>query len=209
MRLLVGLGNPGSGYTNNRHNLGFMAVDAIAERHHFPPWRSKFQGVATDAQLGGDKAVLLKPSTFMNESGRSVAEAVKFYKLELDDVLVLFDEIELAPGKVRIKKGGGHAGHNGIRSVASHIGKDFWRVRLGVGHPGDKNRVSGYVLRDFAKSDASWVDALVSAVAADADLLVKGEDNRFMTAVAQAMQPVDTPPSPRDLRDAAEDREER
>ena len=205
MRLFVGLGNPGSGYANNRHNLGFMAVDAIAKSHGFPPWRSKFQGLATDAQFAGDKVVLLKPSTFMNESGRSVAEAVNFYKLDIDDVLVLFDEIELAPGKIRVKKGGGHAGHNGIRSIAAHLGQEFWRVRLGVGHPGDKNRVSGYVLQDFAKSDAKWVEAIVSAIADEADLLVQGEDNRFMTAVAQVMQSIDLPPSPRDLRGSQED----
>lgn len=205
MRLLVGLGNPGSGYANNRHNLGFMAADAIATRHGFPAWRSKFQGLVTDKPLGGEKVVLLKPSTFMNESGRSVAEAVQFYKLDLDDVYVMFDEIELAPGKVRVKRGGGHAGHNGIRSVASHLGQDFWRVRLGVGHPGDKNRVSGYVLQDFAKSDAQWVETLIDAVAAEADLLVQGEDNRFMTAVAQAMQTVDPPLSPREMRGTQEE----
>lgn len=200
MRLLVGLGNPGSGYTNNRHNLGFMTADSIVARHNLGAWRTKFQGQFTQGQLGSDKVVVLKPSTFMNESGRSVSEAMSFYKLELDDVIVFYDEIELAPGKIRVKKGGGHAGHNGIRSLVAHIGEAFWRVRMGVGHPGQKDRVSGYVLQDFTKADETWVTALVEASADATPLLVDGEDNRFMTDVAQVMRDIETPPSPRDKK---------
>jgi peptidyl-tRNA hydrolase, PTH1 family len=200
MRLLVGLGNPGSGYINNRHNLGFMTADSIVARHNLGAWRTKFQGQFAQGQLGGDKVVVLKPATFMNESGRSVSEAMSFYKLELEDVIVFYDEIELAPGKIRVKKGGGHAGHNGIRSLVAHIGEAFWRVRMGVGHPGQKDRVSGYVLQDFAKADEAWVTALVDASADATPLLVDGEDNRFMTDVAQVMRDVETPLSPRDKK---------
>lgn len=198
MRLLVGLGNPGSGYANNRHNLGFVTVDALVDRYSLGTWRSKFQGLMTEGKLGGDKVAVFKPMTFMNESGRAMREIVDFYKLDLDDVFVFFDEIELAPGKVRVRKGGGHAGHNGIRSLISHIGGDFWRVRMGVGHPGNKDRVSGYVLQDFAKTDAKWVDALVDATVHAAPLLIEGDHNRFMTDVAQDLSSVETPLSPRD-----------
>jgi len=200
MRLLVGLGNPGSGYINNRHNLGFMTADSIVARHNLGAWRTKFQGQFAQGQLGSDKVVVLKPATFMNESGRSVSEAMSFYKLELEDVIVFYDEIELAPGKIRVKKGGGHAGHNGIRSLVAHIGEAFWRVRMGVGHPGQKDRVSGYVLQDFAKADEAWVAALVDASADATPLLVDGEDNRFMTDVAQVMRDAETPLSPRDKK---------
>ncbi|MGB1876607.1 MAG: aminoacyl-tRNA hydrolase [Rhodospirillaceae bacterium] len=200
MRLLVGLGNPGSGHSNNRHNLGFMAADSIVQRHALGSWRTRFQGQMTQGQLGGDNVVVLKPATYMNESGRAVSEAMTFYKLDLDDVIVFYDEIELAPGKIRVRKGGGHAGHNGIRSLVSHIGEAFWRVRMGVGHPGNKDRVSGYVLQDFGKSDSTWVTTLVDATADATPLLIEGEDNRFMTDVAQAMRDVDTPPSPRDAK---------
>ncbi len=151
-------------------------------------------------QLGGDNVVVLKPATFMNESGRAVSEAMSFYKLDLEDVIVFYDEIELAPGKIRVRKGGGHAGHNGIRSLVSHIGEAFWRVRMGVGHPGNKDRVSGYVLQDFAKADSTWVNTLVDATADATPLLIEGEDNRFMTDVSQAMRNIETPPSPRDVK---------
>lgn len=203
MRLLVGLGNPGSGYANNRHNLGFMTVDRIVERHGLGTWRTKFQGEISDGRMGGDKVSVLKPMTFMNESGRAVREAITFFKLNPEDVFVFFDEIELAPGKVRVKQGGGHAGHNGIRSLAAHIGEDFWRVRMGVGHPGQKDRVSGYVLQDFAKADQQWVETFVDAAADATPLLIEDEANRFMTDVAHAMQSVTTPPSPRDARRGA------
>lgn len=209
MRLLVGLGNPGSGHANNRHNLGFMAIDQIVEDYRLGTWRTKFQGHVTDGRIGSDKVSLLKPMTFMNESGRAVREALTFFKLNPEDVFVFFDEIELAPGKIRVKQGGGHAGHNGIRSIAAHIGEDFWRVRMGVGHPGQKNRVSGYVLQDFSKSDQQWVEAFVDATARATHLLVDGETNRFMTDVSQAMHTVDTPQSPRDVkRDVTPDSEE-
>lgn len=198
MRLLVGLGNPGSGYANNRHNLGFMTVDALVERYNLGAWRGKFQGQVAEGRVGNNKVAVLKPTTFMNESGRALSEAIKFYKIDLDDVVVFFDEIELAPGKIRVKKGGGHAGHNGIRSLISHISGDFWRVRMGVGHPGHKDRVSGYVLQDFAKSDQDWVRTLVDATVDSTPLLLDGDHNRFMTDVARAMNDVSTPLSPRD-----------
>lgn len=198
MRLFVGLGNPGSGYANNRHNLGFVTVDALVDRYKFGSWRSKFQGLISEGRLGTDKVIVFKPMTFMNESGRSLKELITFHKTDLDDVLVFFDEIELAPGKVRVKKSGGHAGHNGIRSLISHIGVDFWRVRMGVGHPGNKDRVSGYVLQDFSKSDRKWVDALVKATVEAVPLLLEGDHNRFMTDVANDMAPIETPLSPRD-----------
>lgn len=209
MRLLVGLGNPGSGYSNNRHNLGFVTVDALVDQHSLGKWRSKFQGLVTEGQIGGHKVTIFKPMTFMNESGRALSEAVNFYKLDLDDVFVFFDEIELAPGKVRVKKGGGHAGHNGIRSLISHVGKEFWRVRMGVGHPGNKDRVSGYVLQDFAKADKDWVDAVVDATVRATPLLLDDDHNRFMTDVAQDLSSVETPLSPRDaLKQQQEQRDE-
>ncbi|MGZ5897244.1 MAG: aminoacyl-tRNA hydrolase, partial [Xanthobacteraceae bacterium] len=151
MRLLVGLGNPGARYAGNRHNIGFMAVDAIARRHGLPPWRRRFQGVATEGAIGGEKVFLLLPGTFMNESGRAVAEAANFYKLGMNNITVFHDEIDLPPAKVRVKAGGGIAGHNGLRSISSHIGNDYRRVRIGVGHPGVKDLVHAYVLNDFAK----------------------------------------------------------
>lgn len=198
MHLLVGLGNPGSGHANNRHNLGYMTADALAQRYSFNAWRSKFQSQIAEGRIGSEKVLLLKPTTYMNESGRALSEALKFHKLDLDQVVVFFDEIELAPGKIRVKQGGGHAGHNGIRSLISHIGKDFWRVRMGVGHPGNKDRVSGYVLQDFGRADQDWVSTLVDATADSAPLLLDGDQNRFMTDVAHAMSKVTTPPSPRD-----------
>src|SRR5882762_9126389 len=160
MLLLVGLGNPGTGYAGNRHNVGFMVVQAIAKRHGIGPWRRRFQGVAAEGPIGGERAQLLLPGTYMNESGRAVAEAAHFYKLGLADILVVHDEIELPPGKVRVKTGGGNAGHNGLRSISAHIGNDYRRVRIGVGHPGAKELVHAYVLNDFAKSERDWVEAL-------------------------------------------------
>jgi PTH1 family peptidyl-tRNA hydrolase len=188
MLLIVGLGNPGSGYAGNRHNVGFMVVDAIAKRHGIGPWRRRFQGVSAEGPLAGERVLLLLPGTFMNESGRAVAEAVNFYKLGLPDVVVFHDEIDLAPGKVRVKTGGGSAGHNGLRSISSHIGNDYRRVRIGVGHPGSKELVQGYVLNDFAKSERDWVEALCRVVADDAGLLAKGEDASFQNKVHLAMQ---------------------
>ncbi len=197
MRLLVGLGNPGSEYARNRHNIGFMAVDEIVRRHSFTPFRSKFQGELSEGQLAGQKVLVLKPTTYMNESGRAVHAAMAFYKMPLEHVIVLHDEMDLAAGKVRIKTGGGHAGHNGIRSIQSHIGPGFKRVRIGVGHPGTKEKVVGHVLKDFSKADQQWVEKLVDAVGNHADLLVKLDDSAFMSKISMAVNP----PRPKPPRD--------
>src|ERR1043165_7156176 len=186
MLLFVGLGNPGEKYVNNRHNIGFMAVDAIAKAHRFAPWRRRFQGVATEGAIGQEKVLLLLPGTYMNESGRAVAEAMHFYKLPLSDIAVFHDEIELPPAKVRVKVGGGIAGHNGLRSISAHIGNDYKRVRLGVGHPG-KELVHGHVLSDFAKADRPWVEALCDIIAGSAELLAQGKDASFQNKVHLAM----------------------
>ncbi len=187
MLLLVGLGNPGARYVGTRHNVGFMAVQAIAKRHGIGPWRRRFQGVACEGTLGGARVLLLLPGTYMNESGRAVAEAAHFYKLPLADIAVFHDEIELPPGKVRVKVGGGIAGHNGLRSVSEHIGNDYRRVRIGVGHPGHKDLVEHYVLSDFAKSEQRWVEALTDILADNVDFLVRGEDASFQNKVHLAM----------------------
>jgi len=187
MLLLVGLGNPGARYVGTRHNVGFMTVQAIAKRHGIGPWRRRFQGVACEGTLGGARVLLLLPGTYMNESGRAVAEAAHFYKLPLADITVFHDEIELAPGKVRVKVGGGIAGHNGLRSISEHIGNDYRRVRIGVGHPGHKDLVEHYVLSDFAKSEQRWVEALTEILADNVDFLVRGEDASFQNKVHLAM----------------------
>jgi peptidyl-tRNA hydrolase, PTH1 family len=188
MRLLVGLGNPGTRYAGNRHNIGFMAVEAIARRHGFPPWRRRFQGVATEGPLAGEKVLLLLPGTFMNESGLAVAEASHFYKIGTGDIVVFHDEIDLRPAKVRVKTGGGIAGHNGLRSISSHVGNDYRRVRIGVGHPGVKELVHNHVLGDFAKAERPWVEALCDIMADNAGLLAKGDDASFQNKVHLAMQ---------------------
>ena len=187
MKLVVGLGNPGARYVANRHNIGFVAVETIAKRHGIAPWRRRFQGVAVEGMLGGEKALLLLPGTFMNESGRAVAEAANFFKLGQSDIVVVHDELDLPPGKLRMKTGGGNAGHNGLRSISAHIGNDYRRVRLGIGHPGDKDRVHDYVLQDFAKADRDWVETLVDAIADNADLIAKGQDATFQNKVHLAM----------------------
>jgi len=187
MKLIAGLGNPGGKYAANRHNIGFMAVDEIARRHGFSPWRRRFSGQVAEGRLGGDKALLLKPSTYMNESGRSVGEAMRFFKLAPQDVIVIHDELDLAPGKLRLKSGGGHAGHNGLRSIIAHIGADYHRLRLGIGHPGDKRAVHGYVLRDFPKADRLWLEPLIAAVADEADLLAEGDFAGFLNRVHLAL----------------------
>lgn len=189
MKLFVGLGNPGGQYAGHRHNIGFMAVDRIAEDHRFGPWKSKFQGQIAEGRLGSEKILLLKPQTFMNRSGQSVGEAMRFYKLESTDVTVFHDELDLAPGKVRVKAGGGHAGHNGLRSIHDHIGAAYDRVRLGIGHPGRKELVSGYVLHDFAKADESWLDDVLCGVSDGAPQLAEGDGGRFMNAVALRTAP--------------------
>jgi len=189
MKLFVGLGNPGAKYAGNRHNIGYMAVDRIAADHGFGPWRSKFQGVISEGRLGREKVILLKPETFMNLSGQSVGEAMRFHKLEPSDVIVFHDELDLAPGKCRLKTGGGHAGHNGLRSIHAHIGEAYDRVRLGIGHPGDKNRVAGYVLADFAKADADWLDDLLRGISDGAAALADGEGAKFLNAVSLRTAP--------------------
>lgn len=189
MRLFVGLGNPGAKYAGNRHNIGFMAVDRIAADHGFAPWRAKFQGELSEGRLGSEKVVLLKPATFMNLSGQSVGEAMRFYKLEPADLMVFHDELDLAPGKCRVKQGGGHAGHNGLRSLHQHIGDAYGRVRLGIGHPGHKDRVAGYVLSDFAKADQDWLDDLLRGISDGAPALAEGDAARFMNAVALRTAP--------------------
>ena len=176
MRLFVGLGNPGGKYANNRHNIGFMAVDEIARRHGFAPWRRRFHGEASEGTLDRDQVVSPNPTTFMNESGRAVQEAAGFFKLSAGEITVFQDELELPPAKVRVKLGGGIAGHNGLRSISSHIGNDYRRVRLGIGHPGVKELVHNHVLSDFAKSDRPWVAALCEAVADNAALLTSDRE---------------------------------
>ena len=187
MLLIAGLGNPGPQYAGNRHNIGFMAVDEIARNPAFGPWSKKFQGEISEGQIAGRKVLLLKPLTFMNDSGRSVAAAANFYKIEPADVVVLHDELDLAPAKVRVKTGGGNGGHNGLRSIDAHLGKDYRRVRLGIGHPGSKERVNPHVLGDFAKVDRDWLVPLLEAVARHVETLVKGEDAVFMNRVALAL----------------------
>ncbi len=188
MLLFVGLGNPGAKYARNRHNIGFMAVDEIARRHGFAPWRRRFQGEATEGALDGARVVLLRPATYMNESGRAVQEAANFFKIAPGDVTVFQDELELPPGTVRVKVGGGIAGHNGLRSISSHIGNDYRRVRLGIGHPGIKELVHGHVLSDFAKAELPWVEALCTAVSDSAALLARRQDSSFQNKVHLAMQ---------------------
>jgi PTH1 family peptidyl-tRNA hydrolase len=196
--LLVGLGNPGPDYAHHRHNVGFMALDRIAAQHNFGPPKSRFRALASEGNLGGLKVLALKPMTFMNSSGDAVAEAVRFYKLPSERVIVLYDELDLAPGKLKVKKGGGAAGHNGIRSIDAAIGPDFWRVRIGIGHPGRKEAVLGYVLHAFAKSDRDWLDPLLDAIADEIETMAAGQSELFMTKVAARLAPPKpaTPPKP-------------
>lgn len=203
MKLFVGLGNPGAEHARNRHNVGFMAVEAIADAHGFSPWRAKFQGEVAEGRLGPEKVLLLKPQTFMNLSGDSVQAAVAFYKLEPADVVVFHDELDLAPERVRIKTGGGHAGHNGLRSIAGHIGADFARVRLGIGHPGDKRLVTNYVLGDFARQEADWVEKLMKGVATGAPKLAAGDSAGFLAELGRHLpQPKEKPAKPKPAKPA-------
>jgi PTH1 family peptidyl-tRNA hydrolase len=185
MHLLVGLGNPGDQYRNNRHNIGFMAADAIARRHDFPPFRQKFSGLVAEGNIDGERVLLLKPQTFMNKSGDSVAAAANFYKIGPESIIVLYDELDLTPGKVRVKIGGGNGGHNGLRSIDPQIGLGYRRARLGIGHPG-KDFVTHHVLGDFAKADAAWLTPLLDAIADNAGMLIKGDDSGFMNKIALA-----------------------
>ncbi|MEN8723886.1 MAG: aminoacyl-tRNA hydrolase [Alphaproteobacteria bacterium] len=186
MMILAGLGNPGSKYQNHRHNVGFMAAEAILRRHAFPAPKKRFQALVSEGRLGTTKCLIMMPQTYMNESGRAVGEAMRFYKLAPENVTVLYDELDLAAGKLRVRTGGGAAGHNGIRSIANHIGPDFNRVRIGIGHPGDKARVHGHVLGDFSKADQDWLPSLIDAIADYADLLAGGDQPGFMNKVSLA-----------------------
>ena len=188
MLVIAGLGNPGAQHARNRHNVGFMAVDAIAEAGRFGPFRARYQGLAADGLIGETRVMLLKPETYMNESGRSVGAALRYAKLSLSALVVIHDELDLAPGKVRVKVGGGDAGHNGLRSITAHLGPDYKRVRMGIGHPGDKALVHHYVLSDFAKSEAGWVEAVCGAVADAAPLLAAGQDASFQNKIHLAME---------------------
>ena len=188
-KIFVGLGNPGAKYANNRHNIGFMAIDRIALDHEFGPWRSKFQGMISEGRLGTDRVLLLKPETFMNLSGQSVAAALKFYKSNISDLTVFHDELDLVPGKCRFKTGGGHAGHNGLRSIHMHLNAEYDRVRIGIGHPGHKDAVAGYVLHDFSKTDHNWIDNLLTGISNGAPKLAQGESGKFMNAVALCTAP--------------------
>lgn len=189
MRLFVGLGNPGPKYANNRHNIGFMAADAIAGHHGFPAWRERFQGLVSEGRIGDERVVLLKPQQFMNCSGQPVGTAMRYLKLDPEDVVVFYDELDLAPGRVKVKRGGGAGGHNGIRDIDDHIGKDYLRVRLGIGHPGDRNRVTGYVLGDFDRTEVDWLRDLLNGIARSAGELTSGDGNMFTNKLALIYRP--------------------
>jgi peptidyl-tRNA hydrolase, PTH1 family len=187
VQLWVGLGNPGADYAMHRHNVGFMAADVIASEYRFSPWKAKFQGLIAEGRIGMEKVLLLKPATFMNDSGRSVGEAMRVYKLDTGDVTIFYDELDLAPFKVKVRIGGGAAGHNGIRSAVAHIGEDFRRVRIGIGHPGRKDRVTGHVLGNYAKAEVDDLTHLLGAIAAESKWLAEGDDVRFMNDVAMRL----------------------
>jgi PTH1 family peptidyl-tRNA hydrolase len=187
MQLFAGLGNPGRDYAGNRHNIGFMAIDAIARRHSFPPFRKRFLAETTEGAVGSEKVLLVKPQTFMNDSGQALAQAARFFKLTLGDINVLHDELDLAPSKLRVKTGGGNAGHNGLRSISAHLGNDYRRIRLGIGHPGDKALVHNYVLSDFARSELPWVEALCDIIADTIGLIIQGDEAGFQNKVHLAM----------------------
>ena len=189
MKLWVGLGNPGEKYAGNRHNIGFMAVDRIAADHGFGPWRKGYHGQVSEGRFGSTRVILLKPETYMNDSGRSVRAAADFYKIPLEEITVFHDELDLAPGKCRLKHGGGHAGHNGLRSIHAHLGEAYGRVRLGIGHPGDKARVANYVLADFAKAEQTWLDDLLRGISDGAPALAAGDESRFLNAVSLRTAP--------------------
>jgi PTH1 family peptidyl-tRNA hydrolase len=189
LRMFVGLGNPGAKYQNHRHNIGFRAIEEIAREHGFSPFRSKFQSAVSEGTLDGTRVILLMPQTFMNLSGQAVVQAAKFYKIAPEDIVVFHDELDLSPGKIKVKHAGGHAGHNGLRSLHQHIGADYWRVRIGIGHPGHKDRVSGYVLHDFAKADADWIDDNLAGMAKGAPFLAAGNGPGFSNALGLATKP--------------------
>ncbi|MGE0627389.1 MAG: aminoacyl-tRNA hydrolase [Hyphomicrobiaceae bacterium] len=203
MKLFVGLGNPGAKYAHHRHNVGFMAVERIAARHGFGPWRRKFQGLASEGEISGEKVLLLKPDTYMNESGRAAGEAARFLKIEPGDIVAFHDELDLAPGKLKVKTGGGNAGHNGLRSLSAHLGNDYVRVRIGIGHPGSKDLVHAWVLHDFSKQDADWLEPLLDAMADAAGRLAESDQPRFLTDVARLLQAEPDPaPASREPKEA-------
>lgn len=207
MLVLVGLGNPGPDHAGNRHNVGFMAVDAIVRRHGFGPWRARFEGLVSEGWIGSCKALALKPLTYMNESGRSVGQSIRFYKLETRNLLVFYDELDLPTGKLRVKWAGGTGGHNGIRSIDAHIGKDYWRARIGIGHPGTKNLVRGYVLKDFAKSEQPKIEKTIEAIGDALPIFLEKDESAFMTKVDLLTKPP-RPPRPRpETRPAAPEEE--
>ena len=185
MLLFVGLGNPGAEYARNRHNIGFMAVDEIVRRHSFAPFKSRFKGEVTEGHIGGHKVMVLKPMTYMNESGRSVGAAAAFYKIAVEDIVVIHDELDLEAGRFRCKTGGGHAGHNGLRSIHAHLGAGYRRLRLGIGHPGDRSQVTSHVLKDFAKADQAWLEPLLGAIAEHIELVVDANEPEFMNRVTR------------------------
>ena len=189
MKLLVGLGNPGKGYARHRHNVGFMALERIAERHGLGPWRKRYHGLVAEGPIGGRRVMLLMPQTYMNDSGQAVGEAQRYLKIDEGDIYVLHDEIDLAPGKLKVKVGGGNAGHNGLRSITAHVGNEYARVRIGVGHPGSKDAVVHYVLHDFSRDDQEWLEPTLDAIAEAAGRLAAGDDARFLTDVARRLQP--------------------
>ncbi len=193
MHMLVGLGNPGSGYAGNRHNIGFMAADEIFRRHSFSSWKSKFQGEVAHGQIGSHRVLALKPTTYMNSAGRSVSAAATFYRIPPEDIIVMHDELDLAGGKIRTKRGGGHAGHNGLRSIHSHMGEGYARIRLGIGHPGSKERVIGHVLKDFSKEELIWVAAMTCSIADNIDAMLAGNDGLLQTRVAEDLAPLIKP----------------
>lgn len=193
MKLFVGLGNPGPKYAGNRHNIGFMAVERIADRYRFPAWRRKFDALCCEGEIDGERVLLLKPETFMNDSGRSVGEAARFLKIDIADIVLFHDELDLDAGRLKVKVGGGNAGHNGLRSTSAHIGNEYTRVRVGIGHPGSKDAVTHYVLGDFAKSEAEWVASMLDAIAASAPWLAKSNTVRFQSDVARLTATADTP----------------
>ena len=202
MRLLVGLGNPGRGHAHNRHNIGFLVADEIVRRHRLGPWRARFQGLVSEGEIGPERVVVLKPETYMNESGRAVAAAARFYKLEPAAIVVIHDEVDLLPGRIRVKQGGGAGGHNGLRSIDAHIGPDYWRIRIGVGHPGHADLVRHYVLQDFAKEERPLMSKLVVAAVEALPLLLAGDGNGFMNRVVVAVTPPKPKSKPADMGEA-------
>ncbi|MGH1351027.1 MAG: aminoacyl-tRNA hydrolase [Methyloligellaceae bacterium] len=207
MKLLVGLGNPGAKYAGNRHNIGFMAVDEIIRIHGFSPWKKRFQSASAEGQIGNHKCLILKPGTYMNESGRAVGEAARFYKIEPENIIVFHDELDLAPGKLKVKSGGGNAGHNGLKSISAHVGNDYVRVRMGIGHPGRKDIVHIYVLQDFAKADKDWLEPQIDAVARSIPELIDGNSAGFLSDVAKQINPNISNNKPKQNQNEAKNRD--